>query len=199
MSGNGPHYNCTDIELVLCDYLDNTLRSEEKSAVESHVSGCAMCAAMVADARLVLDFTERCATVEPPPELLTRIMHDLPGVQKASAPKRRGLGGWLRSLVEPILQPRFAMGMAMTILSFSMLGKFVGPVKPLTPDDLNPMSIVATIDDKAHRLWNSAVKYYENMRLVYEIQTQLQEWNQEEQERRNEQPTASPDLNRQGN
>jgi hypothetical protein len=187
---NAPVYNCTDIELLLADYTDNALTSEQKAAFEGHTALCPACAEAVRDTRLVLDLVERCEVVQPPPELLTRIMHQLPAAQKSSD-SRRGLMGRLKSLFEPILQPRFAMGMAMTILSFSMLGKFVGPVKPLTPADLNPMSIVAAIDDKAHRVWNSAVKYYENLRLVYEIQTRLHEWNAEEEERRQAQQDAT--------
>jgi hypothetical protein len=179
---SAPVYNCADIELLLCDYLDRSLASDAKSAFELHVAGCPACAEAVADARLVLEVVERAEIVRPPQELLTRIVHQLPTAQKAAG-RSSGFGARIKSLFEPILQPRFAMGMAMTILSFSMLGKFVGPVKTLKPEDLNPMSIVASIDDKAHRAWNSAVKYYENLRLVYEIQTRLHEWNAEEEER----------------
>ena len=183
-----PVYNCTDIELLLCDYTDNVLTREQKAAFDHHVSTCPACAETVADVRMVLGVIERAEIVHPPQELLTRIMHQLPAAQKPASPAR-GVMAKFRGLFEPILQPRFAMGMAMTILSFSMLGKFVGPVKTLKPEDLNPMSIVASIDDKAHRAWNSAVKYYENLRLVYEIQTRLHEWNAEEEERRT-QPEA---------
>lgn len=187
---NAPVYNCTDVELLLCDYVDGTLPGGGKSAFESHVAGCPACAEAVADARLVLEVVERAEIVRPPQELLTRIMHQLPAAQKPLG-KQTGFRARLRSLFEPILQPRFAMGMAMTILSFSMLGKFVGPVKTLKPEDLNPMSIVASIDDKAHRAWNGAVKYYENLRLVYEIQTRLHEWNAEEEERRRSEQDAT--------
>jgi hypothetical protein len=188
-------FNCTDIELLLCDYVDGVLPREQTAAFEQHLPNCPACAEMVRDSKATIGFIERCATVEPPPQLLTRIMHELPVAQKES--KKRG---WLGRLLEPILQPRFAMGMAMTILSFSMLGKFVGPVKPIKPEDLNPMSVVATVDNKIHRLWNNAVKYYENLRLVYEIQSRLREWNQEEeQERRNQQQQTPPDASREGN
>jgi hypothetical protein len=32
-----------------------------------------------------------------------------------------------------------------------------------------------------HRSWDRAVKYYQNLRLVYEIQSRLQEWSAEEE------------------
>lgn len=172
-------FNCTDIELVVCDYLDNTLSTEDKLAFEAHAASCAVCAELVSDTREALGFIERCADVQPPQELVTKIMHQLP-VAKQEAKRQRGLGAWVSKLFAPVLQPKFAMGMAMTILSFSMLGKFVGPVKPLRAADLDPMRVVQTIDDRIHRLWTDGVKYYESLRLVYEIQTRLSEWAQED-------------------
>jgi hypothetical protein len=53
--------------------------------------------------------------------------------------------------------------------------------------DLDPVKIWVSVDDQAHRAWNRAVKYYENLRLVFEIQSRLQEWTeQEEMERQNQ-------------
>jgi len=80
------------------------------------------------------------------------------------------------------------MGMAMTVLSLSMLASvFKVPLRPLSAADLDPMKIVANVEDEAHRVWSRAVKYYENLRLVFEIQSRLQEWTeQEELERQNE-------------
>ncbi len=194
---NRPGFNCTDIELLLCDFVDGTLPTDQKAACEEHFAGCAACRQMLEESREVLAFVERCASVEPPPELLTRIMHQLP-VARQETRRQTGIAGWFRGLLAPVSQPRFAMGMAMTILSFSMLGKCVGPLKPINPQDLNPMSVVASVDDRAHRLWNDAIKYYENLRLVYEIQTRLREWNQEDEELRNEESKTAPDVTRQG-
>src|SRR5258708_39046144 len=68
------------------------------------------------------------------------------------------------------------MGMGMTVLSFSMIAKFahIEPRK-LTQADLDPVKIWAGIDDRAHRSWDRAVKYYDNLRLVIEIQSRLKE------------------------
>jgi len=93
--------------------------------------------------------------------------------------KPRGAKGWLARLLEPVLQPKFAMGMAMTILSFSMLGRFAGiPVRPLKAADLEPAKIWSTLEDKAYRSWERAKKYYDSLRLVYEIQQTLRDWNE---------------------
>ena len=174
-------YNCTDIELLLCDYVDRTLDRTQREAFEAHTHSCPACAELVADVTGAVDFVERCAVVEPPPELITRIIHELP-VVRTEQKVRRGFSAWLAQWLQPVLQPRFAMGMAMTILSFSMLGKFAGPIQPIKPSDLDPVKVWAAVDDRAHRVWNNTVKYYESLKLVYEIQTRLREWNQEEEQ-----------------
>ncbi len=31
---------CAELEILLCDYVDGTLRAEERTALEDHLSGC---------------------------------------------------------------------------------------------------------------------------------------------------------------
>ena len=66
------------------------------------------------------------------------------------------------------------MGMAMTILSFSMLARFAH-IEPrqLRPSDLDPVKVWQGIDDHSHRVYDRAMKYYDNLRLVIEIQSRL--------------------------
>ncbi|MDX2181049.1 MAG: zf-HC2 domain-containing protein [Bryobacteraceae bacterium] len=181
--------NCADIELLLSDYVDSTLDRETRAAFERHLPECPACAETLAAVQEAMDFTGRCAAIEPPPELITRIMHELP-VARKEARRTRGVSGWFSRLLQPVLQPRFAMGMAMTILSFSMLGRATGPLKPIRPADLDPAKVWASIDDQAHRVWNNAVKYYESLKFVYEIQTRLREWSEEEAEQASPAPAA---------
>jgi hypothetical protein len=80
----------------------------------------------------------------------------------------------------------------MTILSISMLAQVFGlEVRPLKASDLEPTRIWAGVEDGAHRGWSRVVKYYENIRVVYEIQSRLKEWaDQEEQDRQSQQKDA---------
>ena len=167
--------NCADIEILLCDYVDGTLRGEQKSAVEAHLGECPACAEFAKDAAGAVEFMSRAATVEPPPELMTRLLFELPAVKQQLRPswKQRLFGHWL----ETVLQPKMAMGMAMTVLSFSMLSRCAGiQVRQLKPSDLNPISVASGVEDRAMRTWERGVKYYESLRFVYEIQTQIKDW-----------------------
>ena len=168
--------HCAEFELIVCDYVDGTLSPAERSAVDQHLAHCSSCREVVAEQQQLLSFLEGVPEVEAPPELITRLIQDSPLHQKAARQAQRG---WFRRLVapliDPILQPRFAMGMAMTILSFSMLGKFAAPVKQLKPSDLDPVKVWSAMEDKAHRTWDRGVKYYENLRLVWEVRSRLSE------------------------
>jgi len=179
--------NCSEFEILLCDYVDDTLRGEQKSAFEHHLETCGACAELARDAGAAVRFMERASAVEPPPELVTKILFELPQARPAESRGLKGFfAGWsVTKLLGPVLQPRFAMGMAMTILSFSMLAQVAGiSVRQLRPSDLDPIKIAASIDLQLHRGWERAVKYYENLRVVYEIQSRLKEWTEQQEEER---------------
>ena len=174
--------NCADLEILLCDYVDGTLYGEQKAAVEAHLAVCPGCAEIARDSAGAIQFMDRAALVEPPAELLTRIMFEIPTATR----KRQDTitkSWWSRiraAWIEPVLQPRFAMGMAMTVLSFAMLGRFAGiEVRQLKPSDLNPVAVWMTLEDRALRTWERGVKYYDSLRLVYEIQTRLRDWGEQ--------------------
>lgn len=172
--------NCADVEILLCDYVDGTLHGEQKSAVERHLAGCEACAELVRDASSAVSFMERVPAVEPPAELMTRLMFEAGTVRERYRPSATG---WLRRLFEPILQPRFAMGMAMTVFSFALLGRVTGiNVRQLELKDLNPVAVYHAAEDRIAGVWNSTVKYYESLRLVYEIQTRLREAREQNEE-----------------
>src|SRR5689334_1429235 len=173
--------NCAEIEILICDYVDGALAPAEKAEVERHLAACPNCAELARDSAAAVGFIERAAEVEPPPELITRILFDAPWTKQK--PRRAGLGrltGWFG----PLLRPKLVMGAAMTILSLSMLTRFVTPMRQLKPSDLKPSAVWATIDDNAHRAWARTVKYYENLKVVYQIQTLLRDWQQQADEQK---------------
>lgn len=165
---------CAEFEIRLCDYLDGTVPPDGTAALERHAAGCTACAELMRDARAGIAFIERAAEVEPPPELLTRILFHAPHA-KAQA----GLRRWLRRIMDPVLQPRLAMGMAMTILSFAMLAKFI-PMRQLKAADLNPARVWMAVEDQGARAWGRTVKFYESLKFVYQIQTTVREWRQQQ-------------------
>ena len=180
--------NCAELEQSICDYLDGTLTAARKAEVERHLEACPACAEVARDSAAAVAFMERAADVEPPPELITRILFDAPWTRKAPAKSRGWLINKLSKLIAPVMQPRFAMGMAMTILSFSILSRFV-PIQQLKAADLRPTEVWASLDDRAHRAWARSVKYYDNLKVVYQIQTLLRDWQQQAEDQKAAKPS----------
>jgi Putative zinc-finger len=171
---------CAELEILICDYVDGVLDAARKAAVERHVAECPACAELARDSAAALAFMARAAAVEPPPELITRILYDAPwNVEKAASRKRSLIAAFLG----PVLQPRIVMGLAMTVLSLSMLAKFVGPVKPLKVEDLKPAAVWTGITRRADYAWIRVGKFFEDLKVVYQIQTTLQKWQQQDEDR----------------
>ena len=152
---------CAELEILLADYLDGAVSGVEKSAVEAHLAGCAACAELARDAAGAVAFMDRAATVEPPPGMVARILAD--DRIRLSRSWSERLFGFVPQFVGGFVwQPRLAMGVAMVVLSIAMLGRMWGPA-----------------ENQVHRAWDRTVKQYENLPLVSEIQSQLEDWTQD--------------------
>ncbi|MFN7996366.1 MAG: zf-HC2 domain-containing protein [Bryobacteraceae bacterium] len=171
---------CAELETLICDYVDGTLGPDARTTVEQHLAGCRNCAELARESAAAVGFMERAADVEPPAELMTRLLFNAPWVH--AKPASNGLRDWFRRLLHPVLQPRFAMGMAMTILSFAMLARFVAPSRQLRPADLAPAKVWSGLEDRVYRGWQRTVKFYENIKVVYQIQSKLRDWQQQQEE-----------------
>lgn len=188
------HINCSEFEILLCEAVDGTLEGQAAAAFEDHRTRCDACRQYAADVMGASAFLARVPAVEPPRELLTKILFDIP--QSQALPASPGRLARFRAWFSPVLVPRFAMGMAMTILSLAMLAQiFKLPARDLNASDLDPAQIWAGVEDRSYRVWTRVVKYYDNLRLVLEIQNRLKEWSEEEElERQNLQQNKTEKL-----
>lgn len=169
---------CAELDILICDYMDGTLDAAHKAELEQHLSECQICAELARDARAALGFIARASEVEPPPELITRILFDAPWTREKTGKKVRY---WLRVALSPILQPRFAMGIAMTMISLGFLWRSVTP-RQLRAADLQPSKVWAGLEDRATYAWGRTVKFYENLKFVYQIQSMLRDLEQQQEE-----------------
>lgn len=175
--------NCAELEILICDYVDGTLAMAERAQVEAHLAGCPACADLARDSAAAVAFMARAADVEPPPELVNRILFDAPWSKQK--PQTR-LREWMRVLLSPILQPRFAMGIALTMLSLSIIAQ--GKMPKFKPSDLQPAAIWQSLDSRVTYAWGRTVKFYNNLKFVYQIQSMLHDWQQQSEE---QQPAAA--------
>jgi len=180
---------CAEVEVLICDYVDGTLAPDRQAELQRHLAQCPACAELARDSAAAVAFISRAAEVTPPPELITRILFDPPWSKERQ--RARGLRGRLARWCRPILQPKFAMGAAMTILSFSLLSQ-LAPVRQLRWSDLEPVQIWRGLENRVERVWDRTVKFYDNLKFVYQIQTTLREWQQQDEEQRPASKQAPP-------
>lgn len=176
--------SCEQFEILLADHLDGELapteRASDRAAFEAHRASCRMCAELAEDAGSAVAFMEIAADVEPPPALMTKILHSTNAGWELKL-HGRGIRGWINRTLAPVLRPRLVMGAMMTLMSVTMLSRCAGaPKKVLTAADLDPIRLWSSLDDRTHRMWDRTMKSYESMRLVYEIRNQINDWQQQQ-------------------
>src|SRR6266700_785344 len=165
-------FSCEQFEILLADEIDGELsspaRAGDRAVFEQHLGSCVACAEMAEDARSAVAFMERTADVEPPPALMTKILHATNSGWEFKL-RAKGIRGAINRFFAPVLQPRFVMGAMLTLMSITMLSRCAGdPKAKLTASDLDPVKLWTSLDDRTHRLWDRTMKSYESMRLVYE-------------------------------
>ena len=168
---------CPEFESILADYIDGTLSNTERAAVELHAAECAPCGAFMAEVTHGISLIATMGEIEPPPELITRLAFQAP-IGRVRGPFERS-SIWSRfsqKWLQPVLQPKFVMGAAMMLLSFTMLSRCTGTrVERVQPADLNPVRVWGGMEGKTVRMKDRMLKYYENLRVVYEVEARLRD------------------------
>jgi Putative zinc-finger len=173
---------CAEFEILLADYLDGALAPEERVDFVAHRDSCSACALLAEEAASAVAFMERAEEVEPPLVLMTKILHATNSGWELTL-HGKGIRGWINRTFAPVLQPRFVLGAGLTLMTATMLTQCAGnPKGTLTAQDLDPIRIISSLENRAERVWDRAMKSYESMRLVYEVKSQLSEWSQQQQE-----------------
>ncbi len=159
---------CADLEDLICEYVDGALAAADRAEIERHLAGCESCAAMARDAADAVEFIHRADAVEPPQELISQILFDTPWHKQRT--------GWWAKLAHPLLQPRFAMSMALTVLTIGMI---MPKMRQFQPADLSPIAVWTGMEGHVERIWERTEKLYDNLKFVYQIRATLREWQQE--------------------
>jgi hypothetical protein len=176
--------NCAEFEVLLADSLDGALdaagREAERDAFAQHLASCPACAAMQEDVRGALAFMDVAAEPELPQPLIGKILHATNSGWELQL-RSKGIRGWLNRTFAPVLKPRFVMGAMLTVMSATMLTRCAsGSKNTMTAADLDPVRVWSSLESRGERIWDRTVKGYESLRVVYEIRTQLDDWNRQQ-------------------
>lgn len=184
--------NCAAFDARLADLLDGAMAGSELENFRAHAQACMDCGPLFTQAEQGMNWLKALPEVEPPLNLLHNILAVTSMADARLAPTLAGgdasmASSWLRRLSDRIspglapamgglLQPRLAMTAAMAFFSLSMLMNVAGvswnDVKNL---DLRPSAISTSASLQYHATTSKVVKYYENIRFVYEFETKMRE------------------------
>ena len=175
-----PGMECSEVEALLAEALDGALHGPTLAAFEAHQQGCAACRSMVEEARAGMHLLEALEEAEPPRNLVHNILAQtigaLPSEHAVAKPRGEGRLERFKARLAPIFAgvatPRFAMSFGMAFFSITMLLGIAGfHFADVRNWDLSSKGIT-----KAYYATEARVmRYYENMRLVYEIESRVRD------------------------
>jgi hypothetical protein len=171
---------CVEFEALLAEALDTTLHGTTLAAFEAHQQSCPACAAMYQEAAAGMHWLKGLEDIEPPKHLVHNILAQTIGSIPESSAQAAPIGeGWLEKvkariapIFAPVMTPRFAMSFGMAFFSITMLANVAGfHVSDLKHVDLSARGLQKTYYSTEARV----VRYYENIRLVYEIESRVRD------------------------
>jgi hypothetical protein len=178
---------CAEFDSLLSEALDGVLSGAKLESFQNHSRACPVCGPLFADVAAGQHWLKSIVEVEAPPTLVMNILDQTTGTGTARMRSLVSAGGtkmpfterareWIGGFVSPIFatirQPRFAMSFGMVFFSLSVALSVAG-VKPadLAHVDLRPAAVKRTY----YSTTGKVVKYYENIRFVYEIESRVRE------------------------
>ena len=182
---------CHEFDGLVSDALDGVLTGAQLDGFQAHARTCAACGPLLAEVEAGRNWLKDLTEAEPPVSLVTNILASTTGVDtqrlrvnvSASQPRvgwieraQAWASGWVSEVVQPIWgtvrQPRFAMSFGMAFFSLSVALSVLG----VKPADLRSISLrPAAIRHTYYNTQARVVRYYENIRFVYEVESRVRE------------------------
>jgi len=194
--------SCAQFEALLADALDGALGAETLQNFEAHKAACQACGLMFAEAQAGMRWLTSLEEVQPPAGLVRNILiatSGLPATERGGTWWER-LRPWLIPDFRPVwrtaMQPRFAMSFAMAFFSLTLVMNMAGvKISDLRNLDLRPSAIRNAAVRTYHTTTARVVRYYENLRFVYEIESRVRDLRQTSAPAEEETPSqkAAPD------
>ncbi len=189
MPGETKHgIECSEFDALLIDALDDGgLSGARKEGFDAHRRVCPVCGPMFTEVQAGKEWLRTLAleTVEPPVHLVHNILAATSGVPSTRTlttmaggrvPFGERMREWWDSFFSPttafIRQPRFVMSFGMIFFTFSLALNFAGvKATDVAKVDLRPTALRHAYYDAQIKV----VKYYDNIRFVYEIESKVRE------------------------
>jgi hypothetical protein len=187
-------------ETLLADALDGLLRPEDEATFSSHMAVCASCTALFEEARRGREWLEFLSPEPEVPEgLLDKILAQTgPGhtseyklatagnVIPMAIPawQRPGMMGRIRRFAEPRLLMTAAMAFFSIALTLNMTGV---KLTDFRLSNLRPTAVRSFMERRLTMASTPIIRYYDHLRLVYEVESRMREIRQNNQGKQQQQ------------
>ena len=178
--------HCAEFDALLSQAIDGTLAGERLATFEAHGRDCKLCGPLLQEADAGRTWLKSMGEVEPPEDLVTNILLRTSGVLTRQRAGQRVTTSWMdrvgelaSAIFSPVVavarQPRFAMSFGMAFFTLSVTLSLAGvKLSDLRHLDLRPSAVRRNYYETQGRV----VKYYENIRFVYEIESRVRQFKQ---------------------
>jgi hypothetical protein len=176
---------CAEFDALLSDAIEGKLSGSQLANFEAHTHSCATCTPSFAEATAGHNWLRSLTEVEPPAEMVANILVATTGLDTTRLHAKFGervswfdrAQDWATGMIAPMWalarQPRFAMSFGMIFFGLSVSLSMTGvKVTDIRHADLRPSAIRRGYYETSGRV----VKYYENIRFVYEIESRVREF-----------------------
>ncbi len=172
---------CAEFEALLGDALDHHLTESWRVEFESHARVCAVCGPLLREAEAGRSWLKSLQMAEPPTGLVHNILLATTGQESRRVGAQvAGVSWWgefVQTVAAPALafvrQPRFAMSFGMAFFAVSICMSLAGvKITDVHAADFRPSTIKRNYYETSGRV----VKYYDNIRFVYEIESRVREF-----------------------
>jgi len=163
------NWTCELTESRLTDYLDGALLLAERAAFDAHVASCVRCAPLVSSVSQLVSSLHAAEKLETPPRLVYNILDKTLGPRE-TVTGWRGVLARLRGFASPRLAYG-AVSVAATLFALLSASGFSWHKPKLA--DLRPANIYRNADRQVHLVYARSTKFVSDLRVVYEIQSRL--------------------------
>lgn len=186
---------CSQFEALLADALDvedakgdesvDLLSPAMRKAFDDHKLNCPVCAPLFAEAHEGMLLLRAVAELDPPRNLVHNILAATSRAERAekAASGAKVQAGWLERLrrsmrpsLAGLLHSRFAASFCMAFFSLSLTLTLAGvKISDLSKIDWHPNALRKSVVLEYTQIEAKVMRYYDNMRLVYEVQNRVQQ------------------------
>jgi hypothetical protein len=188
---------CEEWETLLADALDGLLPAMDSAMFTAHCGTCAMCAQLLAEAKQGREWMQFLhEEPEIPGDLIERIVSKTSGavadrplaVYGAPIPVGTNVLGMPPRRM--VWDTRLMMTAAMAFFSIALTLNLVGVrITDLRLSSFTPASMESSLTRQFYGAKSQMVRYYDNLRFVYEVESKVRELRRDEETTR---PPAQP-------